>query len=110
MLPPLSRADVGIAVRNGVNIAHRAADVVPVQDDLSGVVIAVDVSREAIALVNQNYSIVAGWNMLALVAAVTGGVIGPKLTALISNGSALLASANGLRPLLPIEQSHQAVN
>ncbi len=106
--PALSRAHVGIAMRNGVDIARHTADVVLLQDDLSGVVTAVDISREAIALVNQNYSIVAGMNMLALAAAVTGGVIGPELTALISNGSALVASTNGLRPLLPAaEQSHR---
>jgi len=109
--PALSRANVGIAMRNGVDIARHTADVVLIQDDLSGVVTAIDISREAIALVNQNYSIVAGLNMLALAAAVTGGMIGPELTALISNGSALVASANGLRPLLPVEQQrHYSTN
>src|SRR5262249_18268401 len=99
--PALSRANVGIAMRNGVDIGKHTGDVGLIQDDLSGVVTAGDVSREAIALVNQNYSIVAGLNILALAGAVTGGVIGPELTALLSNGSALIASANGLRPLLP---------
>jgi heavy metal translocating P-type ATPase len=97
--PALTYADVGIAMRNGVDIAQQAADVVLVRDNLGGIVSAVDLSRETIRLVHENYAIVAGLNGLALVAAL-GGLIAPQLTALISNGSAVIAGLNGLRPLL----------
>jgi hypothetical protein len=37
---------------------------------------------------------------IALGLAVPGGLIVPEITALISNGSAILASLNGIRPIL----------
>jgi cation transport ATPase len=39
-------------------------------------------------------------NTLALGLALPGGLISPVFTALLSNGSAILASLNGIRPLL----------
>jgi len=48
----------------------------------------------------QNYAIVVGMNTFALVLALPGGLISPSVTALISNGSAIVASLNGMRPLL----------
>jgi cation transport ATPase len=53
-----------------------------------------------LGLIRQNYAIVAALNTLALGLALPGGLIIPEVTALISNGSAILASLNGLRPIL----------
>jgi hypothetical protein len=39
-------------------------------------------------------------NTLALALALPGGLISPSMTALISNGSAILASLNGIRPIV----------
>jgi Cu2+-exporting ATPase len=39
-------------------------------------------------------------NAVALGLALPGNLITPEVTALISNGSAILASINGVRPLL----------
>ena len=58
------------------------------------------VKRVAIKVIRQNYAIVAGLNTLALGLALPGGLISPEVTALISNGSAILASLNGIRPIL----------
>jgi heavy metal translocating P-type ATPase len=96
----LSYADVGIAMKNGADLARESAHVVLVQDDLSRVVTAIDIARNAVRLVHQNYSIVVGMNVVALALALAGGLIRPELTALISNGSAVVASVNGLRPLI----------
>jgi P-type E1-E2 ATPase len=96
----LSYADVGIAMKNGADLARESAHVVLVQDDLSRVVTAIDIARNAFRLVHQNYSIVVGMNVVALALALAGGLIRPELTALISNGSAVVASVNGLRPLI----------
>jgi Cu2+-exporting ATPase len=60
---------------------------------------AVEISQGAVRLIKQNYAIVAGMNTLALALALPGGLITPTMTALISNGSAILATLNGLRPL-----------
>ncbi|HEX4410861.1 MAG TPA: heavy metal translocating P-type ATPase [Xanthobacteraceae bacterium] len=98
--PALSFADVGIAMKYGAEVARESADVVLMEDSLWKLVKAVEISRGAVRLIHQNYAIVAGLNTLALGLALPGGLIVPEVTALISNGSAILASLNGIRPIL----------
>ena len=98
--PALSFANVGIAMRHGADITHEAADVVLMEDSLWKLAKAVQISREAVGLIKQNYGIVAALNTLALGLALPGGLISPVTTAVISNGSAILASLNGMRPML----------
>jgi heavy metal translocating P-type ATPase len=98
--PALSFADVGIAMKHGAEVARESADVVLMEDSLWKLVKAVEISRGAVRLIHQNYAIVAGLNTLALGLALPGGLIVPEVTAIISNGSAILASLNGLRPIL----------
>jgi heavy metal translocating P-type ATPase len=98
--PALSYADVGIAMKHGAEVARESADVVLMEDSLWKLVKAVEISRGAVGLIRQNYAIVAGLNTLALGLALPGGLISPSVTALISNGSAILASLNGIRPIL----------
>jgi Cu2+-exporting ATPase len=98
--PALSFADVGIAMKYGAEVARESADVVLMEDSLWKLVKAVEISRGAVRLIHQNYAIVAGLNTLALGLALPSGLIRPEITALISNGSAILASLNGIRPIL----------
>jgi heavy metal translocating P-type ATPase len=98
--PALSFADVGIAMKHGAEVARESADVVLMEDSLWKLVKAVEISRGAVRLIYQNYAIVAGMNTLALGLALPSGLIAPEITALISNGSAILASLNGMRPIL----------
>jgi heavy metal translocating P-type ATPase len=98
--PALSFADVGIAMKYGAEVTHESADVVLMEDSLWKLVQAVEISRGAVSLIRQNYAIVATLNAIALGLALPGGLITPEVTALISNGSAILASANGVRPML----------
>ena len=98
--PALSFADVGIAMKHGAEVARESADVVLMEDSLWKLVKAVEISRGAVGLIRQNYAIVAGLNTLALGLALPGGLISPSVTAVISNGSAILASLNGIRPIL----------
>jgi heavy metal translocating P-type ATPase len=97
--PALSYADVGIAMKHGAEVAHESAQVVLMEDSLWKLVKAVEISQGAVRLIKQNYAIVGGMNTLALALALPGGLITPTVTALISNGSAILATLNGLRPL-----------
>jgi Cu2+-exporting ATPase len=97
----LAHADVGIAMKNGTDLARESAHVVLLQEDLSKVVTAIDLARNAVHLVHQNYFIVVGMNVIALAMSLTGTPLLPEITALISNGSAVVASVNGLRPLIP---------
>jgi cation-transporting P-type ATPase C len=98
--PALSFADVGIAMKHGAEVARESADVVLMEDSLWKLLKAVEISRGAVRLIHQNYAIVAGLNTLALGLALPGGLVVPEVTAIISNGSAILASLNGIRPLL----------
>jgi heavy metal translocating P-type ATPase len=98
--PALSFADVGIAMKHGAEVTHESADVILMEDSLWKLVQAVEISQGAVRLIRQNYAIVAGLNTLALALALPGGLITPEVTALISNGSAILASVNGIRPML----------
>jgi Cu2+-exporting ATPase len=98
--PALSFADVGIAMKHGAEVTHESADIILMEDSLWKLVRAVEISQGAVRLVKQNYGIVAGLNTVALALALPGGLITPEITALISNGSAILASLNGIRPVL----------
>jgi len=98
--PALSFADVGIAMKHGAEVTHESADVILMEDSLWKLVQAVEISQGAVRLIRQNYAIVASLNTLALALALPGGLITPTMTALISNGSAILASLNGIRPIL----------
>jgi heavy metal translocating P-type ATPase len=96
----LTYSDVGIAMRHGAQIAHESAHVVLMEDSLWKLVKAIEVSRGAVSLIRQNYGIVAALNIAALGLALPGGLVGPHVTAILSNGSAILASLNGIRPLM----------
>ncbi|MBV8407225.1 MAG: heavy metal translocating P-type ATPase [Alphaproteobacteria bacterium] len=96
----LSFADIGIAMKHGADIAHESAHIVLMEDSLWKVVKAIDISKDAVSLIRQNYAIVAGLNTLALGLALPGGLVTPAFTAVLSNGSAILAALNGMRPVL----------
>jgi Cu2+-exporting ATPase len=102
--PALAQADVGIALADGADIARAAADVVLMEEGLHLLLPAIDISRDALALVRQNYGLIAGANTLALALALPSGWISPVACTLLSNGSALLATANAMRPLLAKRQ------
>ena len=98
--PALSFADIGIAMKHGAEVTHESAHVVLMEDSLWKLVKAVDISRGAVSLIKQNYVIVAGLNTLALALALPGGLVSPVMTAMISNGSAIMAALNGMRPIV----------
>ena len=96
--PALSYADVGIAMKHGAQVAHESANIVLMEDNLRKLVQALQISRDGVKLIKQNYAIVAVMNTVALALALPGGLITPQVTAVISNGSAILASLNAIRP------------
>ncbi|MCZ6624895.1 MAG: heavy metal translocating P-type ATPase [Deltaproteobacteria bacterium] len=97
--PALSYADVGISIRSGAEIARETAGVVLMEEDLFKLVEAVDTSREAMNLIKQNYMITMGSNGMAYFCAAFGWM-SPITSTLVSNGSAVLACLNGIRPVL----------
>jgi heavy metal translocating P-type ATPase len=97
--PALAQADVGIAVRGGADIAREAAHVALLEGNLWKLVQAIDIARESIQLIRQNWNLLVYPNTAAIVLSLLQ-VIGPVGATLISNGSAIAASVNALRPLL----------
>jgi len=98
--PALAQADVGISLVDGADIARDAADVVLMEEGLHLLLPAMDICRDGMALVKQNFSLIAGANTVALALAVPAGLMSPMACTLISNGSGLLATLNAMRPLL----------
>ena len=99
--PALAQADVGISLKDGADIARSAADVVFMKDGLHLLLPAIDISRDALKIIKQNCTLIAGLNTLALVLALPSGLISPATCTIISNGSTLLATINSMRPLIP---------
>jgi Cu2+-exporting ATPase len=97
--PALSYADIGISLSAGAEIAREAAGVVLIDDDLSKLVEAIDISRDSMRLIKQNISLIFGANILAYALAIPG-LLNPVMSTLVNNGSAVVACLNGLRPLL----------
>lgn len=73
----LTRADIGIAMGvAGSEVAIEAADIALVDDSLSGVLYVRDLSRQTLRIVNQNFAIATGTNIIGVVAGALG-IMGP---------------------------------
>ncbi len=95
----LALADLSVAMGGGADMARANSDVVLLEDRLELLPQAIDRSRESLGLMNQNIALIAAPNALGLGGAIAGGV-NPAVAAFLSNGSTVVAAANGLRPLL----------
>jgi P-type E1-E2 ATPase len=104
--PALAQADVGIAVNGGTAVAQETAHVALREGNLWKIPLAIDIAREGISLVQQNWQLIVLPNTFALGLACFG-LIGPIGATMISNGSAIVALGNALRPLftLPVRST-----
>ena len=75
--PALAQADVGIAVYEGTDIARETANVVLIDGGLWKLPAAVDVAREAVSLIEQNWRLIWIPNTLAFGLAAFGA-LGPS--------------------------------
>jgi Cu2+-exporting ATPase len=96
--PALAHADIGLAVKGGADVAQETAHVVLLNGDLHNISEAITIAREAVDLIHENWNIIAVPNTVALTLACLG-VLGPGAATLLSNGSAIVATGNSLRPL-----------
>jgi len=83
-----ARADVGVAMGGGTDVAMHAADVTLVRGDLRGLVEAIDVSRATMRIIRQNLFWAFGYNVIGI--PVAAGVLYPLLHVQLSP---ILASA-----------------
>ncbi len=96
--PALSRADVGISMRHGADIAKEAADVVLMEGTLFDILEARRIGREGLALIRKNYRTIVGVNTAAILLAVSG-LTPPLFSAALHNASTVGVAFNALRPL-----------
>jgi hypothetical protein len=74
------------------------------ENDLRGLLLAIQVAKHAMKIVWENAALVVIPNIGAVIAGVFLA-IDPVLAIIINNGSAILAELNGLRPLLGPDES-----
>jgi len=72
--PVLARAQVSIAMGSGTDLAHAAADMVLMSDDLDRLHEAVTVARRARRVIRQNLAWAVGYNAIAVPLAVAGQI------------------------------------
>jgi manganese/zinc-transporting P-type ATPase C len=96
--PALSRADVGVSMRHGADIAREACDVLLMDGTLDDLLVAREISREAVALVEHNFRTIVAVNSGALLLAVTGAMP-PVFSATLHNLSTVLVGLRSLQPL-----------
>ena len=94
--PALARADLGLAVGTGTDVALAAADVVLVRDDLRAVPEALALARATHRTIRTNLAWAFGYNVAALPAAVLG-LLNPLLAGLAMALSSLLVVSNSMR-------------
>ena len=97
--PALTRADVGIAIGSGTDVAVESADVVLVENDPRDVVRLVRLSRKSYRKMRENIVWAAGYNVIALplaagILAPIGVLLSPAVGAILMSVSTVIVAIN----------------
>jgi len=100
--PALARADLGIAIGAGTDVAIETADVVLMRSDPLDVATVLAIGRGTLRTMRQNLGWAVGYNSIALPIAAGvfepafGLALRPEIAALSTSGSSVLVAANAL--------------
>jgi P-type Cu2+ transporter len=99
--PALARADVGIAIGTGTDVAVETADVVLMHSDPLDVATAITISRGTRRKERQNLGWATGYNSLAIPVAAgalapAGFTLSPEIAALSMSGSSIIVALNAI--------------
>jgi P-type Cu2+ transporter len=99
--PALARADVGIAIGAGTDVAIETADVVLMRSDPLDVASAISIGRATVRKMRQNLGWAIGYNSLALPIAAGvfepwGLTLRPEIAAISMSGSSFIVAVNAL--------------
>ncbi len=94
--PALARADLGMAIVTGSDIAIEAADILLVRDDLRAAADAVGLARTTLRTIRGNLAWAFGYNIAAIPVA-AAGLLNPLVAAAAMALSSLLVVTNSLR-------------
>jgi heavy metal translocating P-type ATPase len=97
----LAYADVSFSIASGNDMARETADVLLLDDDLRGILQAIEIAKRAMEIVYQNTAIVAVPNIGVVLAGIIFA-LDPILGVIISNGSMIMAELNSFRPLFEV--------
>ncbi|MBU1419960.1 MAG: heavy metal translocating P-type ATPase [Proteobacteria bacterium] len=94
--PALARADVGIAMGTGIDIAIESGDIVIMQGNLDGVITALSLSRAVMRNIRQNLFWAFAYNIVGI--PVAAGLLtlfgGPSLNPMLAGGAMALSSVS----------------
>jgi len=107
--PALTRADVGIAIGSGTDVAVESADVVLVENDPRDVASLVRLSRKSYRKMQENIVWAAGYNVIALplaagLLAPIGVLLSPAVGAVLMSASTIVVAVNAHSCVGPISR------